>query len=244
MPTAGFPPYDLQILQGIRLFRHLGSSQLLEISQQARTRRFAKGEFLFHQGDPAGFLYVLLQGRVRLIQTTPDGQEVLLRFVRDGEMFGGISVLGDTTYPVSAQAADDCMTLCWDGETMAQLMERSPRLAVNALHLMAERIQELQDRLREMATERVERRIARALLRLLRQSGRKVEGGILIDLPLSRQDLAEMTGTTIYTVSRVLTRWEQQGLIQSGRARILVRFPHGLVAIAEDLSPEQGSNLR
>lgn len=244
MPAEGLPPHDLRILQGIHLFQGLGPPELGEVFQQAHTRRFARREFLFYQGDPAGFLYVLLRGRVRLTQTTPDGQEVLLRFVRDAEMFGGIAALGDATYPVSAQAVEDCTALCWDGETMARLMERYPRLAVNALHLMADRIQELQDRLRELATERAERRVARALLRLLRQCGRKVEGGILIDLPLSRQDLAEMAGTTIYTVSRILTRWEQEGLIQSGRACILARFPHGLVTIAEDLSPGGGGSLR
>ncbi|MDR5694649.1 MAG: Crp/Fnr family transcriptional regulator [Armatimonadota bacterium] len=244
MPTAGIPPHDLSIIQGIPLFSGLSLPELEEIVHRAQTRRFPKGEFLFHQGDPARFLYILLRGRVRLTQTTPEGQEVLLRFVRDGEMFGGIAALGDATYPVSAQAVDECTTLCWDGETMSRLMESFPRLAVNALHLLADRVQELQDRLREMATERVEQRIARALLRLLRQSGRKVEEGVLIDLPLSRQDLAEMAGTTIYTASRILARWEQRGLIESRRARILIRFPHGLVAIAEDLSSGGGERLR
>ncbi|MER3457798.1 MAG: hypothetical protein C4309_03385 [Chloroflexota bacterium] len=118
---------------------------------------------------------------------------------------------------------------------MVRLMERTPRLAFNALRLLAGRVQELQDRVRELATERVERRVARTLLRLARQAGRKVENGVLIDLPLSRQDLAEMTGTTLFTVSRVLSRWEQQGLVEAGRERVLIRFPHGLVRIAEDL---------
>jgi CRP-like cAMP-binding protein len=95
----------------------------------------------------------------------------------------------------------------------------------------------VQERLRELATERVEQRVARTLLRLARQVGRKVEGGVLIDMPLSRQDLAEMTGTTLYTVSRILSQWEQQHLVETGRERILIRQPHGLVAIAEDLSP-------
>jgi len=244
MLAEGVPPDDLQILQGIRLFHDLGLPELEEILREAHTRRFAKGEFLFLQGDPAGFLYVLLRGRVKLTQSTPEGHEVLLRFVRNGEVFGGIAVLGDKTYPVSAQAVDECTTLYWEGEAMAHLMERYPRLAVNVLYLMAERIQEIQERLREIATERVEQRVARALLRLLRQTGRKVEGGVLIDLPLSRQDLAAMTGTTLYTVSRILTRWEQQGLIKSGRARILIRFPHGLVTIAEDLPSTHGRSLR
>jgi CRP-like cAMP-binding protein len=96
-------------------------------------------------------------------------------------------------------------------------------------------LRQFQDRLRELATERVERRLARMLLRLARQSGQKVTGGILIDLPLSRQNLAEMIGTTLYTVSRILSQWEAHGLVETGRERVVIRRPHGLVVIADDL---------
>ena len=105
---------------------------------------------------------------------------------------------------------------------------------------MGERIQVLQDRLREMATERVERRIANTLLRLARQTGRKTPEGVQIDLPLSRQDLAELCGTTLYTVSRTLSRWEMDGIVEAGRERVVIRAPHRLVMIAQDL-PDQGS---
>jgi CRP-like cAMP-binding protein len=114
-------------------------------------------------------------------------------------------------------------------------MELFPGLALNGLRLVAGRFQELQSRYQELATERVERRVARTLLRLARQTGRRTEEGVLIDLPLSRQDLGEMTGTTLYTVSRILSNWEQQALIQTGRERVIICNPHGLVVIAEDL---------
>jgi CRP-like cAMP-binding protein len=114
-------------------------------------------------------------------------------------------------------------------------MEEHPRIALNALKYVASRLYESQDRIRELATERVEQRIARSLVRLLNQSGRRIEGGVLLDLPLSRQDLAEMTGTTLYTVSRILTRWEQEGVVKSQRQRIVVTSPHRLMALAEDL---------
>ena len=106
---------------------------------------------------------------------------------------------------------------------------------------MSERIQELQERLHEFATERVERRIASALLRLAQQSGQKTPDGVLITLSLSRQDLAEMTGTTLYTVSRTLSRWEQLGIVDAWAQRVLVRSPHGLVTIAEDLPPPKSA---
>jgi cAMP-binding proteins - catabolite gene activator and regulatory subunit of cAMP-dependent protein kinases len=87
-------------------------------------------------------------------------------------------------------------------------------------------------------TERVERRVARALLRLVQEAGRRVDAGVEIDFPVSRQDIAEMTGTTLYTVSRLLSSWEERGIVRSGRQRIILTTPHALVALAEDL-PER-----
>lgn len=242
MPIASISLQNLQALQQIHLFQGLSLQELPVVIQAARLRRVEDGTFFFLQGDPATLFYVLVQGQVKLTQVTPEGDQVILGFVNPGQMFGGIAALGVEEYPVSAEAIGECHALAWDGETMVRLMEQCPRLAINALRLLARRVQELQDRLRELTTERAERRVARALLRLTRQAGRKVESGVLIDLPLSRQDLAEMTGTTLYTVSRILSQWEQQGLIESGRGWVIIRHPHGLVTIAEDLPSDTSAN--
>lgn len=241
MSFTQFSARRIEALRQVELFRDLSPADLVSILEAASYRRVERGSFFFQQGDATVLLYVLLSGQARLVQITPEGQQVILRVIRAGDMFGGVAALGMGEYPASAEATDDCQALAWDGATMNQLLERIPRLAINALRLLAQRIQELQDRLREMATERVERRVARTLLRLVRQAGCKVDEGILIDLPLSRQDLAEMAGTTLYTVSRILSQWEQQGLVEGGRARVLIRAPHALVAIAEDLPPSLAS---
>jgi CRP-like cAMP-binding protein len=203
--------------------------------QVAHVRAVPSGSCFFLQSDPATRFYVLLHGRVRLTQVTAEGQQVILRFITPGEGMGIVAALGTMDYPASAEALDACQALMWEGTAVAALMERYPRLALNGMRLLAQRVREFQDRLRELATERVERRVARMLLRLARQSGHKVAGGILIDLPLSRQTLAEMTGTTLYTVSRILSQWEAQNLVESGRERVVIRHPHGLVVIADDL---------
>jgi CRP-like cAMP-binding protein len=126
---------------------------------------------------------------------------------------------------------------------MLSLMERFPTLAINAVRVMSMRVQEFQDRYRELATERVERRVARALLRLAGQAGKKVPDGILIDLAFTRQDLAEMTGTTRYTISRMLSDWEERGLVEASRERVLIKQPHSLVIIADDL-PDEGAKRK
>ena len=156
---------------------------------------------------------------------------------------GIIVALSNTTYPLSAEVVMDCIALSWDYEGTIGLMEQYPRLALNGLRLVAGRFHELQNRYRELSTERVEQRVARAVLRLARQSGRRTEKGVLLDLPISRQDLGEMTGTTLYTVSRILSGWEQMGLIETGRERIVIRSPHDLVVIAEDLPAEHKQPL-
>ncbi len=119
---------------------------------------------------------------------------------------------------------------------MASLLEQHPRLAINAVRFVAARLHELQEQYRQLATEKVERRIARALLRLVRQSGRRADGSVLIDLPLRREDIAQMTGTILFTVSRTLSRWEADGILEPGRQRITVRTPHALVTLADELA--------
>jgi CRP-like cAMP-binding protein len=230
-----------QLLALSPLLNGLSDPDVVKVIEAGHPRGAVRDEFFFHQGSPATTLYLLTAGRVRLLQVTPEGAQIVLRFVSVGELFGAVAFLGEMIYPASAQAVGDCTAVCWDGKTMQDLIERYPRLAHNTMVQMAGRIQELQDRLREMATERVERRIANTLLRLARQTGKKTAEGVLIDLPLSRQDLAEMSGTTLYTVSRVLSRWEQDGIVEAGRERVLIRVPHRLVVIAQDLPAPNAS---
>lgn len=230
----------LSFLRTSSIFSGLSDLGLREVCSAARLQRIDGGEFFFLQGDPASSLYLLKEGSVKLFQLTPDGQQVLMRLIGPWTFFAVIALIEDTIYPVSAQAAEPCQALVWGRSAMKPFIEKYPSIALNTMKMMAEQVHEYQDRLKELATERVERRLARALLRLAAQTGRKVNEGVLIDLPLSRQNLAEMTGTTLFTVSRILSQWESQGLINSGREKIIIRFPHGLVKIAEDL-PSSGA---
>ena len=155
-----------------------------------------------------------------------------------GEVFGTVAALGDAVYAATAQAVGPCLALGWESAVMAGLLEQYPRLALNALRFLAGRVREFQDRTRELATERAEQRVAHALLRLAAQLGRAVPAGVLLDLPLTRQDVAELTGTTLFTASRILRRWEQHGLITSGRAQVILRDPPALRHLAETPAPD------
>lgn len=138
-----------------------------------------------------------------------------------------------TTYPANAAAVVDSVALVWPNAVWPRLSETYPALLANTLRTVGSRLQDAQTRVVEMSTEQVERRIAHALLRLAQQSGRKVETGIQIDFPISRQDVAEMTGATLHTVSRVLSAWEDRGLVEGGRQKITLRDPHRIFMLAE-----------
>ena len=174
----------------------------------------------------------MIEGHAKLIQVTPDGHEILVRYIRQGQEFGVIAVLSGFEYPLSIQAVDECQLLVWPGEVLAQLMERYSRIAFNALRVMVKRNQDLLRRYQELLTEHVEQRVAQALLRLAEQMGRREGDCILIEMPLPREDLAELTGTTMYTVSRILSKWERKGFVDTGRERVLVCRPQDLMPIA------------
>lgn len=218
------------------LFKGLPADVLTRIAALGHSKQLEAGELFFGEGDPAEAFFVLTRGRVKLTQLTPEGHQVVLRVLGPGEAFGGVGAFGEPTYPVGAEAVEPSVALTWTSATMRRVLESEPAIAVNALRFVAARLHDLQRRYRQLMTERVERRVARALLRLVHDAGRRVEGGgVEISFPVSRQDIAEMTGTTLYTVSRLLSAWETQGIVRSGRQRIVLTKPHALVALAEDL---------
>lgn len=231
-PAADHP----HVLAAVRLFRNLLEPDLTDIARTSRQiTREPEGDF-FRQGQEARYLFVVVGGQVKVSQITPEGHQIVVRYAGPGELFGCAPLYGGSEYPATATAVTPSRALAWNRKAMDELMVRHPVIALNALELLGEELFEMRSRYQELATERVERRVARALLRMVARAGRKVEAGVLIQFPVSRQDLAEMTGTTLHTVSRILSGWEQQGMVASGRRRIVIRQPHILVSIAEDLA--------
>lgn len=227
------PRLDRSLLDNVPVFRGLDDAARDEVLAAARSRLIAKNTAVFEQGQPGTSLFVLVDGRLKVSQVTPAGHHVVIRYIGPGEMFGCVAVAGQREYPGTAEAVVDTVVIAWEAATIARLMQRFPRIAMNALGTMGARVEEAHAKFRELATEQVEQRIARTVLRLANQAGKRVEGGVAIEFPLSRQDIAEMTGTTLHTVSRILSAWEQDGLIESARQRITIRKPHALVTIAE-----------
>jgi CRP-like cAMP-binding protein len=235
---------DPSLVANLPLFAGFNADELGEILREARSARFAKNNAVFEQGEEAHSFFVLLHGHVRASKTTPTGEQVVVRYVAPGETFGVAMAIGLRAYPATATAVNDSVVLAWPSVTWPRLVAKFPALATNTLQTVGSRLQETHTRVVEMSTQQVEQRIAHALLRLAKQSGRKVEHGVEIDFPISRQDIAQMTGTTLHTVSRILSGWEQRGLVESGRQRIVLREPHKLFVLAETVPGDSKPPVR
>ena len=235
---AAWPiPERAAFLASLRLFCDLLPETLRAIAGRMRVTPVADGDFVFVEGARADAINLLASGRIKVIHETDDGREVILRLIQPGEIFGGAGIWGADSYPASAIALEDAVVLRLPAREVTTLAKKHPEFALALVAELAARLREAEARIQELQTERVERRIARALLRLTDKLGRKTERGIEIDLPLSRQDLAELAGTTLSTASRTLSAWQQQGMIWAGRERVIILRPHALVALAEDFEP-------
>jgi CRP-like cAMP-binding protein len=224
---------DRSILAALKAFAGWPPADLDALLAPARSTRFAKGATVFEQGAPAVSFYLLLDGHIQASKLTPDGRQVIIRYIEPGELFGIAAQIHQDVYPASARAIVDSVALVWPSTAWPELAAKFPALSADVLHAVGNRLADANARVLEMSTQAVERRVAHALLRLADKSGRKVEGGVEIVFPVTRQDLAEMTGTTLFTVSRILRAWEGDGLVASGRRRIVVRRADRLSALAE-----------
>ncbi len=234
------PALHRSLIQSLPLFAAMGAAALDEVIAEASALRIPKGAPAFEQGDAATHFYVLLNGRLKVVKTAPDGRQVVVRFVAPGDIYGIAKALGRSDYPASAVALVDSVTLAWDMGLWDAFMARHPAFARNVMRVMGQRIEEAHAKLQVLSTQDVEHRVAHALLRLVTQSGRKVEEGMLVDFPLSRQDIAESAGTTLHSVSRVLSAWENAGLVVVGRRKVIVCDTERLARIAEggDAAPK------
>lgn len=217
------PMVEKDTIRTMPIFAHLAASDFEEVYAASSRRSYRQSETVFEQGGDARHFYVLVEGRLRVTQVTTGGQQVIVRIVNPGDLFGIAKALQRPDYPGTATAVADSVVMAWPMDRWSGFMGRYPSMAMTAMQTMGGRLQEAQTRLRELATEEVERRVAHAVLRLGAQSGRREPEGIRIDFPVSKQDIAEMTGTTLHTVSRILTAWENAGLVVGGRQKLLLK---------------------
>jgi CRP/FNR family transcriptional regulator, nitrogen oxide reductase regulator len=203
------------------LLKGLDEEATAEILRQAERRTVPAEGVLFTVGQPARAVHVIVSGVVRLIQVTPSGPRVIIKYVRPGEVFGSPALL-DRFYPTNAVAVTECVELQWSSAAIKSFVVRYPQLALNVIRDLETRLREMESRLRDLSTEPVEQRLARAILRLVEAFGQQTADGVEIPFPVSRQDLADLIGSTLHMVSRTLRAWETQRRIGRYRRRLVI----------------------
>lgn len=226
-------PVPRKDLAGLELFRGLTAAALEDVLAASRLRHLAKDTRIFNQGDGRVRAHALIEGSVRISQSGSDGAQVVMRFIAQNEMFGTVALFTNRRYPADAETLTDVVEISWSEADLLKLMDRHPMIAINAIRIVGKRLQEAQNRLRELATQRVEQRIAHAILRLANQAGQQSEEGVTIGFPLRRKDIADICGTTLHSVSRILTAWEKAGLLVTRHHRLSIRKSFEIKRIAE-----------
>ncbi len=213
-------------LASVRLFQQLSAAVRQQIASRFTIRHIPQGEFVFLEGRPATAFNVLATGRIKVIRETAGGQEVILRQIKPGDIFGAAGGWGQPVYPASAVAQENATVLQLSSTIFQQLLRSEPDFAVAVVAELGFRLREAEARIRDLQTERVECRIARTLLRLAEHQHSPT-------IPLSRQDLAALAGTTLSTASRTLSAWDHQGILRAQRQRVAILDYAALRTLAE-----------
>ena len=220
-------------LPTMELFAGLPPTDLEQVLTTARIRHVVKETRIFNQGDDADRAYVLIRGSVRISQSGNDGDQVIIRFIGSGETFGTLALFTDRLYPADADALAEAVVASWSEDVLLDLMIRHPQIAINVIRITGKRLKEVQERVRELSTQRAEQRVASAVLRLAQQAGHHTVDGTAIKFPLRRKDVADISGTTLHTASRILTAWEKAGLLTSENQRLTICKPTEISKIAD-----------
>jgi CRP-like cAMP-binding protein len=216
MPTAD------ELLRTTPIFSRLSPGDRHAIAETARVREFARGETIFEQDSPSDAFYAIASGRVKIFKMMPNGKDVILEVFGPGDPLGAVAVYMDRPFPASAAAIEDTVCVIIPRAAFFRLIETQPSLVRGLLLGLTVRLVELANRLAELTGGRIEPRFARLLLKLATEMGRAERGGTFIPLALSRQELADLTGTTIETCIRIMSRWNKDGVVRTEKDGFVV----------------------
>ena len=233
LSTAGVSSERAALVQRYELFCDVSAHDCAAVMAGAHERHFVRRQMLFMAGDPVRQTLLLTSGNVKITQAGQNGSEVILRLNAAGEPVGAMGLCTRGEHSASAQALDNCTTLAWDASAFETLTDRYPLLRRNMIRILENRLQEMDARFREISTEKVSARLSSEILRLVNQVGKRRNG--YVSISLSREELAQLTGTTLFTVSRLLCQWEVQGIVSARREAVFVHSVQALV----DLSKEE-----
>ncbi|SMO66222.1 Crp/Fnr family transcriptional regulator [Gracilimonas mengyeensis] len=218
----------------VSFFRDLKQEDLDEIVKRFSATHYREGAEIYYQGDPANYLRVVVDGAVKLLRYTDEGKDVVLDILEPGSYFGSLKLLGSDVYTESAVAQSGCCILSVGLKDFREILQEYPSVGIAILEVSAEKLRSSQEQIKQLTTEPVETRIANILLTLTEKFGENKKEGTLIQLPFSRKDLADMAGTTTESASRVMSNFQKEGIIETGRQWVALKDIKKLRTIIED----------
>jgi CRP/FNR family transcriptional regulator len=221
------------ILAALPIFAGLSDRDWEKIIDFFGERHYQKDDYIFLEGEAPEAIYVVKTGKVKVLRHSTDGKDVVLRVVSPRQMLGTVAVFDGAGYPGTAQVIEDCALLVIARNDCITLVQRFPVFALAVIADMGHRLRSSAEQIRSLAVERVEQRIARVLLKLAETAGSDAPEGRVIEMPLTRQDVADMTGTTVETAIRVMSKFRRGGWIKTRRGKVVIVEIRQLEQIAE-----------
>jgi CRP-like cAMP-binding protein len=237
---VSFAAYPSRRLHESALFTDIAHVDRAAILAPSMEKHFARRDTLFFEGDGIESIMLLLEGCVKVTQLGWNGTEVILRLNVPGDVVGDLALMSRDSHGCTAQALYPCKVLIWSMGDFHKASTRFPQLQRNANQILGQRLQELEQRFRQVSTEKVSSRLAHLLINLFSKIGRRYDDRVEINL--SREEMAQMIGTTLFTVSRLLSEWEQQEILALRRETVLVHRVEALMQLSErEVSRSRGT---
>ncbi len=210
-------------IANVSLFNTLSAEDIKEISRCLVPGSFSKKEFIFSEGDTSDWLYIVTKGKVKITKLSNDGKEIILEIIPPHEIFGGVAVVRGFPYPANAVAMEETEVLKISRKNLMTIMDRFPNLMYCMAMNIGDRIKDTHETLKNIALEKVESRIASLLIKLSDKAGAKVPEGTAITMKLTKQDIAEMVGTTVETSIRTMSKFSKAGLVVVKSGKIIIK---------------------
>lgn len=212
-----------ETLRRCRVFESLNDREIEIVSRYFEAVNFKKNEYIFHEGDPPDWFYIVASGEVKVIKHTMGGKDIILEIITPGEIFGGVAVLDKKPFPATTKALEPVTVIRIRRGTLMKIMDDYPILKMQLVTYFSDKLRDAHEMLKNISTERVEKRVTALLIKLSEKTGIVEDEFIKINIPLTRQDIAEMVGTTVESCIRVTSKLQKLGMVKTANGRMLIQ---------------------
>jgi CRP-like cAMP-binding protein len=210
-------------IKNVTIFGTLADSDVEDIKGYFSVEEFRKKEAIFDEGDPSDVLYGVLEGKVKITKISAEGKEIIIEVISPGDVFGAVAVMRGFPYPANAVAMEDSKLLRVSRTNFLKILDGYPSVMYCMMQNIGDRMKGSHESLKNIALEKVSSRIASLLLKLAEKSGVETPEGTVIDFKLTKQDIADMVGTTVETSIRTMSQFKKQGLVEEREGQIVIK---------------------